>query len=83
MPERINNLFALDTSAILTLWNDENGAVEVEDILKGKDNMVIVSFMSFMECYYRVWKNLGREKGRKIYAYLFTLPVESLFDRGG
>jgi ribonuclease VapC len=29
-----------------------------------------------MECYYRVWKNCGREKGREIYSYLFTLPVE-------
>lgn len=76
MSENNGNLFALDTSAILTLWNDEAGANEVEDILKGKDNTVIVSFMSFMECYYRNWKNLGREKGREIYAYLFTLPIE-------
>ena len=71
-----SNRFALDTSALLTLWNDEDGADKVEDILKSKDKIVIVSFMSYMECYYRVWKSSGREKGREIYAYLFTLPVE-------
>ncbi len=69
-------MFALDTSALLALWNDEAGADEVEGILKKKDVIVIVSFMSFMECYYRMWKNCGREKGREIYSYLFTLPVE-------
>ena len=71
-----SNRFALDTSALLTLWNDEDGADKVEDILKSKDKIVIVSFMSYMECYYRVWKSSGREKGREIYAYLFTLRVE-------
>ena len=34
--------------------------------------------MSYMECYYRVWKNCGRDKGREIYAYLFTLPIERI-----
>jgi len=76
MSEDRSNIIALDTSALLTLWNDEVGADEVEDILKSEDKTVIVSFMSFMECYYRIWKNLGREKGREIYAYLFTLPIE-------
>ncbi|MCK4728584.1 MAG: PIN domain-containing protein [Desulfobacterales bacterium] len=78
MTETKSKLFALDTSALLTLWNDEPGADEVEKILKSKDNGVIVSFMSYMECYYRIWKNCNREKGREIYAYLFTLPVERI-----
>ena len=71
-----NSCFVLDTSALLALWNDEEGADEVEDMMKSDNKSVIVSFMSFMECYYRIWKNLGREKGREIYAYLFTLPIE-------
>jgi predicted nucleic acid-binding protein len=78
MIEREGKIFALDTSALLILWNDEPGAEEVESILKNKNNGVIVSFMSFMECYYRVWKNCGRERGREIYAYLFTLPMERI-----
>ena len=76
MAEKIINPFALDTSAILTLWNDEEGADEVEGILKDENKSVIVSFMSYMECYYSIWKNCGREKGREIYSYLLTLPVE-------
>lgn len=78
MAEERSKVFALDTSALLALWNDEAGADEVEGILKRKDVIVIVSFMSYMECYYRMWKNCGREKGREIYSYLFTLPVERL-----
>jgi len=78
MTETKSRLFALDTSALLTLWNDEPGADEVEKILTSKDNSVIVSFMSHMECYYRIWKNCGQEKGREIYAYLFTLPMERI-----
>ena len=73
-----NKLFALDTSAILTLWNDEPGADEVERILSVQNKDVIVSFMSYMECYYRVWKSCGRDKGREIYAYLFTLPIKRI-----
>ena len=76
MAEERSNLFALDTSALLTLWNDEDGSDEVEGILKGNDKIVIVSFMSYMECYYRIWKDSGREKGRELYSYLFTLPME-------
>ena len=78
MAETGDRLFALDTSALLALWNDEPGADEVEKILKSKDNGVIISFMSYMECYYRMWRNCGREKGREIYAHLFTLPVERI-----
>ncbi|MGA1843331.1 MAG: PIN domain-containing protein [bacterium] len=78
MSETKNNIFALDTSALLTLWNDEPGADDVEKILRIKANRIIVSFMSYMECYYRIWRNRGREKGREIYAYLFTLPIERI-----
>jgi len=78
MTETRSSIFALDTSALLTLWNDEAGADEVEKILKSKTRGIIVSFMSYMECYYRVWKNCGRDKGREIYAYLFTLPIERI-----
>ncbi|MEW6381741.1 MAG: PIN domain-containing protein [bacterium] len=78
MVETAGNIFALDTSALLTLWNDEPGADEVERILNDKHKSVIVSFMSYMECYYRVWKSRGRERGREIYTYLFTLPMERI-----
>ena len=78
MTEIKSNIFAFDTSALLTLWNDEPGADDVEKFLKNKTKRVIVSFMSYMECYYRIWKNCSREKGREIYVYLFTLPIERI-----
>ena len=41
MSEDRSNIIALDTSALLTLWNDEIGADEVEDILKSKDKLLL------------------------------------------
>jgi predicted nucleic acid-binding protein len=78
MKEITGNTYVIDTSALLTLWNDEPGAEEVETILKDTDNRVFASYMSYMECYYRVWKSCGRERGREIYGHLFTLPIERI-----
>ena len=46
MTETKSKLFALDTSALLTLWNDEPGADKIDKILKGKDNSVIIEWTS-------------------------------------
>lgn len=67
--------YVLDTSAILTLWNDEEGADIVEHILRS--NAVIrVSFMSFMEGRYRLWKSIGKEESKEFSTYLNLLPIK-------
>jgi predicted nucleic acid-binding protein len=69
--------FVLDTSAILALWNDEDGAPAVEKILREKSNhlKIYVSFMTFMECRYRIWKANGRDAADEIVRALSLLPI--------
>ncbi len=69
--------FVLDTSAILALWNEEEGAAVVEKILRESShhNKVYVSFMTFMECRYRLWKDQGQNAADEIFRALGLLPV--------
>jgi predicted nucleic acid-binding protein len=69
--------FVLDTSAILALWNEEDGASAVETILRKKPGRrkIYVSFMTFMECRYRVWKDSGQKAADEILRALSLLPV--------
>ncbi len=68
--------FVLDTSALLALWNEEEGAATVEKILNEKTrHSVFVSFMTFMECRYRVWKDRGQGTADEIFRALKLLPV--------
>jgi predicted nucleic acid-binding protein len=67
----------LDTSAILTLWNEEEGAATVDKILRdgARHHKVFVSFMTFMECRYRVWKDQGQNAADEIFRSLGLLPI--------
>jgi len=65
--------YVLDTSAIFALWNDEEGADAVEHILRS-GAPVKVSFMSFMEGRYRLWKNVGKAASDEFSKYLSLLP---------
>jgi len=67
--------YVLDTSAILTLWNDEEGADIVEHILRSNAT-IRVSFMSFMEGRYRLWKSIGKEESEEFSTYLNLLPIK-------
>ena len=69
--------FVLDTSAILALWNEEDGAAFVEKILRDKphNRKIFVSFMTFMECRYRLWKDHGRNAADEIFLSLSLLPI--------
>jgi len=69
--------YVLDTSAILTLWNEEEGANIVEHILRS-DATIYVSFMSFMEGRYRLWKSVDREESEEFYKYLTLLPIKRI-----
>jgi len=69
--------FVLDTSAILALWNEEDGASTVEKILRNKRHhrKIYVSFMTLMECRYRLWKDQGQNAADEIFRALSLLPV--------
>lgn len=73
--------YTLDTSAVLTYFLDEPGADEVKEILQQAergDEEVFVSFMTFMELLYRVWKFSGEHQAKKTYLLLRSLPVSEI-----
>ena len=70
--------YLLDTSALLTLHNDESGSQRVADLLQeAAEGRVEVfgCFMSLMEVLYRVWKSAGETAGREAYAQCQALPM--------
>ncbi len=78
--------YVVDTSALLTLWNDEEGADAVEHLLRS-DSLVYVSFMSCMEGRHRIWKSTGRAESEEFSKYLDLLPLrrvdvtEAIFEK--
>ena len=69
--------YVFDTSALLTLWNDEEGADWVEGILRSNAR-VYVSFMSYMESRYRLWKNACKAESEEFSRYLDLLPLRRI-----
>jgi predicted nucleic acid-binding protein len=69
--------YVLDTSALLTLWNDEKGADFVDDLLRS-GAYVCISFMSCMEGRYRIWKNAGKAESDEFAKYLDLLPLKRI-----
>ncbi len=70
--------FVLDTSALLTLHNDEPGSDQVAAVLVAAadgEAEVYGCFMSLMEVFYRVWKNEGEKAGRAAYEQCQQLPM--------
>ena len=67
--------FCLDTSAILTLRDDEPGAERVAILLEGP-NPCFACFITRMEVLYRVWKDEGERSGRLAYEQLQSLPIQ-------
>jgi len=67
----------LDTSAILALWNNEDGAAVVEKVLRESSQRkpVYLSFMTFMECRYRIWKDHGQSAADELFRSLINLPI--------
>lgn len=78
--------YLFDTSALLTLWNDEQGAESVEYLLRS-GVQIYVSFMSCMEGRYRIWKNAGKAESQEFAKYLDLLNLKriditgSIFDK--
>lgn len=75
--------YLLDTSALLTLRDDEPGAARVSEVLqqaaKGKARCY-GCFMSLMEVLYRVWRDETEASGRLAYQQCLALPMEWVRD---
>jgi predicted nucleic acid-binding protein len=75
---KVETKYLLDTSALLALWNEEKGAEIVEKLLQqaaGRKIKALVSFMTYMESYYRLWRSQGQEIAQDYYLRLKTLPL--------
>jgi predicted nucleic acid-binding protein len=72
------NLYVLDTSAWLTLIEDEAGADRVQEILERArvgEVIVLISFMSFMEVYYVTLQERGQDEAQERVELIASLPV--------
>ena len=69
--------FCLDTSALLTLRDNEPGADRVAQLLEAPVRCV-ACFITRMEVLYRVWKDEGERAGRLAYEQLRALPIDWL-----
>jgi predicted nucleic acid-binding protein len=67
-------LILLDTSALLTLRDDEPGADRVEQALAQAEHCY-ACFLSRMELLYRIWKDEHERAGRLAYEQLKALPL--------
>ena len=72
------NRYLLDTSALLTLRDDEEGAEKIASLLyqasAGKVHC-LACFMSLMEILYRVWKDENKQAGYLAYEMVQSLPI--------
>ena len=67
--------FCLDTSAIITLRDDEPGAERVATLLEGPDPC-FACFITRMDVLYRVWTDEGEKSGSFAYEQLQSLPIQ-------
>ena len=71
--------YLFDTSALLTLRDDENGSELVADLMyqtQEKKCHCFSCFMTLMEVYYRIWKDGGESAGRLAYEKCQSLPIK-------
>lgn len=71
------DIYVLDTSAWLTLIEDESGADRVEALLekaRASEIVVLVSFMSFMEVYYVTMQERDRSEAQARVDLMTALP---------
>ena len=78
MQPRSEDVYLLDTSAWFSFMEDEEGAEEVERILKKAH--VLLPFIVLLEVYYiSLWEK-GEDIADKRYALLMSLGAETLWD---
>jgi ribonuclease VapC len=76
MSEAID-IYVLDTSAWLTLIEDEAGADSVEELIekaRAGEIIVLISFMSFMEVYYITMQERDRNEAQARMDLMAALP---------
>ena len=70
--------YVLDTSALLTLRDDELGADRVAELLQNAASEKVRCygcFISLMEVLYRVWRDESEDQGRLAYQQCLRLPM--------
>jgi len=75
--------FLMDTSALLTLRDNEPGADEVAELLQKAQQGEIrcfACFITLMEVMYRVWKDENEMAGRLAYEQCRSLPLEIIHE---
>jgi predicted nucleic acid-binding protein len=70
--------FVLDTSAILTLIEDERGAQRVEEVLKKNDTFL--PWVALLETTYVTLQERGQAEAERRYALLKQLPSTTLWN---
>ena len=73
--------FLLDTSAILSLRDDDAGAERVAQVLELATNgkaKCYGCFITLMEVLYRVWRDEDKVAGQLAYQQCMALPIEWL-----
>lgn len=65
--------YLLDTSALLTLIEDEDGAARVEQVLRNES--VIITWMSLVEVHYITHQERGLAEAERRYALLKSLQA--------
>lgn len=76
MTEQENRLYLLDTSAILTLIEDEPGADRVDELLRTRE--VLLPFVAGLETYYITLREAGAGEADQRLFLLRQLPVRWL-----
>ncbi|CAD7779074.1 tRNA(fMet)-specific endonuclease VapC [Candidatus Methanoperedenaceae archaeon GB37] len=74
---REENKYLFDTSAWFTLLEDEEGANQVERLLKNEK--IVVPFIVLLEIYYITLQEKGTETADKRYAMIKSLDLEILW----
>ncbi|NJN98163.1 MAG: type II toxin-antitoxin system VapC family toxin [Anaerolineales bacterium] len=70
-------IYLLDTSALITLIEDEKGAERVEQVLR--EQPAIITWMSLLEVTYVTQQERGTAEAERRYALLKILPVTILW----
>jgi predicted nucleic acid-binding protein len=75
------NKYVFDTSAFLTLTCNEHGSDEIERLLslaKQKKVVIYVSFVTFTEIYYTIYRRQSETAASEIISLVNTLPIEKV-----
>jgi ribonuclease VapC len=72
------SVYLLDTSAILTLLEDEEGAQRVESLLRREE--VLLPFLALLETYYITLQEQSEDMADKRYALLKQLSATILWN---